>query len=153
MLFRSAQGCAAPYCGAGETLCVEIELTAAEAIREASVGFFVRDSQDVEVYRCVMERLGGGLVDLAAGESVRAVFPLVANLLPGVYSVGTMVHGRTAAEGMHGRVTIDRTPNRAELIVSGPADAEGSANLFASVRVDRSPSPRTIAMEGAGRGR
>lgn len=117
---------------------LDVELVARRRIDEAAVGFFVRDADDAEIYACTMESLGVDPIDLAPGQSLRARFRLSANLLPGSYWIGSMVHGRPAGEESGGRVCFDRTPNRQQLTIVGGSEARGSANLFAACIATRS---------------
>ena len=118
--------------GTGEPLTLDAELTANRAIRDAELGFFVRDDRDHEVYECVMGSIGTATVDLAPGETMSTRFQFIANLLPGTYRIGSIVRGRPAGEIDSGRRMLDRNPHRLHLTVTGPATARGSANLFAS---------------------
>jgi lipopolysaccharide transport system ATP-binding protein len=115
--------------GASATL--DVALVARRRIDEAAVGFFVRDSDDAEVYACTMESLGVEPVDLAPGQTLRARFRIASNLVPGAYWIGSIVHGRPAGELADGRVCFDRTPNRQQLTVLGGSEVRGTANLFA----------------------
>ena len=119
----------------GSMVCLDAEVTAAQRIREASLGFFVCNEQDVEVYACSTESLGQENVDLEAGQTIRTRFWFSANLVPGTYWIGSILHGRPEG-GKSGRETIDRNPNRVQLTIAGPIESQGSANLFASCESD-----------------
>lgn len=123
----------------GDLVGLEIELVAAEPIEEAGLGFFLRGEEDSELYVCGMERLGAEPVDLGAGGRLRARFQFTANLVPGTYWIGSMVHGRAGDLVLHGRVPLDRSPNRLQLTVTGDSAASGSANLFATCETDLLP--------------
>lgn len=120
---------------AGETMNVELELTADKAIADTSVGFFVRDEQDNEIYRTSLDQLQGELIHLEPGRTARARFRLSANLLPGTYSIGSVVYGRTTDVDYHMRELMDSSPGRVQLTISGAEDARGTANLFATCEV------------------
>lgn len=132
-----------------EEIALEMELLAAEPIGEAGLGFFLKDERDCELYACGMEGAGADPVDLAPGEVLRATFRFSCNLLPGVYWIGTQVHGRTGELAEHGRLPIDRTPNRLQLLVAGSAAAEGSANLFAACEARVSSPATSLSRERA----
>lgn len=114
----------------GQVITLDAQLTVNQELHEAGIGFFVRDDQDNELYVCTMETLGADPVDLLEGESLRVRFRFVTNLVPGHYSIGSIVHGRLQDSVI--RTTIDRTCNKVQLPVTGENDARGSANLFAS---------------------
>lgn len=115
----------------GAVATLDVALVARRRIDEAAVGFFVRDSDDSEVYACTMESLGVEPVDLDPGQTLRARFRIASNLVPGAYWIGSIVHGRPAGEPAGGRVCFDRTPNRRQLTVLGGSEVRGTANLFA----------------------
>lgn len=116
----------------GEVMTLDAELTAEHCIREAGMGFFLRDEKDNELYATAMEHLGVDPIDLEPGRRLRARFRFAANLVPGTYWIGSIVHGKPANDAAAGRITLDRNPNRLQLTVAGSNDATGSANLFAS---------------------
>lgn len=121
----------------GGVLTLDAELVARQPIAEASLGFFVRDSSDSDVYMATMESLGSDPVDLEPGQSLRVRFRLAANLVPGVYWIGSMVHGRPANESAAGRICFERTPNRQQIAVLGGSEVRGTANLFAGCVASR----------------
>jgi hypothetical protein len=134
-------------------LTLDAELVARQSIAEAGLGFFVRDSSDTDVYTATMENLGSDPVDLDAGQSLRVRFRLAANLVPGVYWIGSMVHGRPEGESAAGRICFDRTPNRQQIAVLGGSEVRGTANLFAGCVASReapeSPSEHELLKECA----
>lgn len=124
----------------GGAVMLEVELTARRPIREAELGFFLRNEEDHELYATSMERLNAEPIDLAAGDVLRAKFRVEVNLGPGAYWIGPIVMGRLEEAPTFERVTLDRSPNRQQLIVTGPAEAHGSVNLFAACETNHTSS-------------
>jgi lipopolysaccharide transport system ATP-binding protein len=128
----------------GSVLTLDAELVARQRIEQASIGFFVRDTDDTEIYGCSMESVGVDPVDLEPGQSLRVRFRLSANLVPGMYGIGSMLHGRPASDHhTSGRFGFEHTPNRQQLTVIGGAEVRGSANLFAdcAATTEHVPTP------------
>jgi lipopolysaccharide transport system ATP-binding protein len=141
-VLRDAIGSPTSTIEPGAVMTVDAELVARNPIREASIGFFVRDANDMEIYSCMMESVGAEPVDLAAGESLRVRFRISANLIPGEYWIGSMLHGRPSSEHKNsGRLCFEHTPNRAQLAVAGGSEIGGCANLFASCDLATEPAP------------
>jgi lipopolysaccharide transport system ATP-binding protein len=138
---RDAMGSPTASVEPGAVMSIDAELVAKNAIREASIGFFMRDANDTEVYSCTMESLGAEPVDLRPGETIRVRFRLSANLIPGEYWIGSMLHGRPSSDHRSaGRVCFEHTPNRAQLAVAGGSEIGGCANLFASCDLSAEPA-------------
>lgn len=116
----------------GEVLTLDAELVADHRICEAGLGFFLRDEKDNELYASAMDSLGSDPVELEPGRRLKARFRLVANLVPGTYWIGSIVHGKPDNDRIAGRITLDRNANRVQLTVVGSNEASGSTNLFAS---------------------
>ncbi|MBX9652385.1 ABC transporter ATP-binding protein [bacterium] len=131
----------------GDVLTLDAELTARNAIEEASIGFFIRDVNDTEVYACSMESLGVEPMDLAAGETLRVRFRMSANLVPGSYGIGSVLHGRPSLDRKTsaGRICFEHTPNRQQLAVVGGSEVRGSANLFAGCIASVEPSLSAVS--------
>ncbi|MBY0588064.1 ABC transporter ATP-binding protein [bacterium] len=138
---RDAIGAPTASAEPGGVMTVDAELVAKNPIREASIGFFLRDANDTELYSCTMESLGTEPIDLAAGDAMRIRFRIAVNLIPGEYWIGSMLHGRPSSEHKQsGRLCFEHTPNRAHLTVAGGAEIGGCANLFASCDLSTEPA-------------
>lgn len=133
---------------AGDTLNVEVRLHTARPLTDATIGFFVRDEQDNEIYYTETDRLHGDRIELGAGDEIQVRFRISANLLPGVYSIGSAVWAKTHPDH-HEREMIDRNPNRLQLTVVGAQEARGTVNLFAACEVaqERKPVKRPAPLE------
>ena len=131
----------------GDVLTLDAELIAQNQIDEASIGFFVRDVNDSEIYACSMESLGVEPVNLAPGETLRVRFRMSANLVPGVYGIGSVLHGRPSLDRTTsaGRICFEHTPNRQQLAVTGGSEVRGCANLFAGCVASVEPSMASSA--------
>lgn len=135
-----AVGTPTVFAHAGDTVNVDVHLQAAKPIWDASIGFFIRDEQDNELYCTETDRLNCDRIDLEPGGVARARFRLSSNLIPGVYSIGSLISGRTDPS-QHEREELDHNPNRVQITVIGAQEARGTANLFASCEVSEEPFP------------
>jgi lipopolysaccharide transport system ATP-binding protein len=120
----------------GDEFLIEMELAANRPIRDASIGFFIRDEQDNEVYATRMDLLDADPTTVKPGEALRARFRLTANLLPGNYWIGTSVWGFTDSELSREPTLLDQAANRLQLTVAGRSAGQGTANLFGSCKTD-----------------
>ena len=111
----------------GDVMTLDLTMTAARDLPEASLGFFVSDEQHNELYRCTMEHAGAEPADLRAGQELSARFRFAANLVPGNYWIGSTVTGRPELD----RQMLDRNPHRLQVTVTGAGAGQGHANLFA----------------------
>ncbi|HVJ81037.1 MAG TPA: Wzt carbohydrate-binding domain-containing protein, partial [Planctomycetia bacterium] len=120
----------------GGVVTLDAELVAAEAITEATIGFSLQDERGQELYEVRSEEIGAEPADLAPGDSLRVRFRFSANLLPGVYWVGSAVRGRPRGSIAGEPECLEYTPNRMQLEVAGASEGRGSANLFATCAPD-----------------
>ncbi|MGL4463855.1 MAG: ABC transporter ATP-binding protein, partial [Planctomycetia bacterium] len=125
----------------GGVLHVDVELTAASAIAETSVGITVVDAHNQEVYGCRIDTLGHDPVDLPASGKLTVRFQLETNLAPGSYSIGTVVRGRPETDGFAHPMSLEQNPHRLQLTVQGATESWGPANLFAACETTLEPAP------------
>ncbi len=130
----------------GGTVTLDAELIAAERIADATMGFSVLDERGQELFEARTDDLGVPPTDLAPGAALRARFKFAANLLPGVYWIGSSVRGRTG-DMVGDPAVLELTPNRLQLAVAGASEGRGSANLFAACAAEIAAGrPRAVGI-------
>jgi hypothetical protein len=111
----------------GDTVWVDVELTARAACQKLAVVLFVTDESYYEVFNTSTERLGCGNVNLDAGDVFSCSFELRLNFASGTF------HLNVAAYRYDTETEYDRWESGSSIYVGSANDARGAVNCFPKV--------------------
>ena len=111
----------------GDTVWVDIEVTARAACPKLAVVLFVTDESYYEVFNTSTERLGCGNVNLDAGDVFSCSFELRLNFANGTF------HLNVAAYRYDTETEYDRWESGSSIYVGSANDARGAVNCFPKV--------------------
>lgn len=123
---RTVQGEAVRF-NSGETIWVDIEVTARQVCKKLAVVIFITDESYYEIFNTSTERLGYGNFNLEAGETFSCSFELRLNLANGAFHLQAMVY-RYDTE-----TEYDRWESGSCIYVETTNDARGAVNCFPKV--------------------
>lgn len=121
----------------GETIWVDVEVSAIRDCRKFSVSLYITDEQYQEVFDTSTERLGHGNQSLEAGEVFSCTFELRLNLTSGVYHPCILVYRYDT------QTEFDRRAPAATIYVSSEDGVRGIANCFPVVTRQEVWSPHS----------
>jgi lipopolysaccharide transport system ATP-binding protein len=133
----------------GETVWIDVEVSAIRDCRKCSVSLYITDEQYQEVFDTSTERLGHGNRTLEAGEVFSCTFELRLNLTSGVY------HPSILAYRYDTQTEYDRRAPAATIYVSSDDGVRGIANCFPVVTrqevwTPESKDPAALAAKAGG---
>jgi lipopolysaccharide transport system ATP-binding protein len=111
----------------GDTVWVDVEVTARAACQKLAVVLFVTDESYYEVFNTSTERLGCGNVNLDAGDVFSCSFELRLNFANGTF------HLNVAAYRYDTETEYDRWESGSSIYVGSANDARGAVNCFPKV--------------------
>src|SRR5262249_27198255 len=76
----------------GQTIWVDIEITAQQAVEKAAVVIWFVDQTDYEIFNTSTERLGLPALNLQPGQSYRCTYELKLNVAHGTFGLCVAVH-------------------------------------------------------------
>lgn len=123
---RSRQGESVKF-ESGETVWVDVEITARRACSKMAVVLFITDEAYYEVFNTSTERLGCGNFSLEAGEMFTCSFELQLNLADGTF------HPSVAVYRYDLETEFDRWESAACMYVGSQGDVRGAVNCFPKV--------------------
>ena len=123
---RSANGTNLRF-ESGETVWIDIELTAREACQKLAVVLLIMDESNYEVFNTSTERLGCGSFNLNAGDRFNCTFELRLNFANGTFRLNVVVY-RYDTE-----TEYDRWESGSSIYVGTENDARGAVNCFPKV--------------------
>jgi lipopolysaccharide transport system ATP-binding protein len=111
----------------GDTVWVDVEVTARAACQKLAVVLFVTDESYYEVFNTSTERLGCGNVNLDAGDVFSCSFELRLNFANGTF------HLNVAAYRYDTETEYDRWESGSSIYVGSANDVRGAVNCFPKV--------------------
>ena len=111
----------------GETVWVDVELTARRPCVKMAVVLYVTDEAYYEVFNTSTERLGCGNFNLAPGETFACSFELQLNFADGTFHPSVLVY-RYDTE-----TEYDRWESASSIYVGSASDVRGAVNCFPKV--------------------
>ena len=111
----------------GETVWVDIEVTARRPCAKMAVVLFVTDEAYYEVFNTSTERLGCGSFNLEPGETFACSFELQLNFADGTFHPSVLVY-RYDTE-----TEYDRWESASSIYVGSATDVRGAVNCFPKV--------------------
>jgi ABC-type polysaccharide/polyol phosphate transport system ATPase subunit len=111
----------------GETVWVDVEVTARRPCSKMAIVLFITDESYYEVFNTSTERLHCGNFDLEPGETFTCTFELSLNLADGTF------HPRVAVFRYDTEVEYDRWESASSLYVGSATDVRGAVNCFPKV--------------------
>jgi lipopolysaccharide transport system ATP-binding protein len=123
---RTAQGESVRF-ESGDTVWVDVEVTARAACKKLAVVLFVTDESYYEVFNTSTERLGCGNVNLDAGDVFSCSFELRLNFANGTF------HLNVAAYRYDTETEYDRWDSGSSIYVASANDVRGAVNCFPKV--------------------
>src|SRR4029077_16727641 len=111
----------------GETVWVDIEVTARRPCSKMAVVLFVTDESYYEVFNTSTERLGCGNFNLEPGETFACSFELQLNFADGTFHPSVLIY-RYDTE-----TEYDRWESASSIYVGSASDVRGAVNCFPKV--------------------
>jgi len=113
----------------GDDVWVEIDVAATDPCEKLSLGLFIRDNHNVDVFNTSTERLGYPTFSLAASETKTFTYHLRLHLVQGAYQLGANVY-RYDIQKLY-----DEPFPAGTIVVSCPNDVRGVANLYPEIEM------------------
>jgi ABC-type polysaccharide/polyol phosphate transport system ATPase subunit len=123
---RNANGTSVRF-ESGETVWIDIELTAREACQRLAVVLLIMDESHYEVFNTSTERLGCGNFNLDAGDRFNCSFELRLNFANGTFHLNVVVYRYDT------QTEYDRWDSGSSIYVGTENDARGAVNCFPKV--------------------